>query len=219
MICFFILLGFGCTQQYCPAGLLPVPESDPSYCIMQYEAVVRDDRAYSEKGALPSSLVSFRKAAQICENTPVLDRSGRTVGHMRLASLAEWQDAGDGVVGPGGTLYPWGEKPDSSRCVLQGRKVYEQHLPSGSMTQCCSVFGVCDQIGNLWEWVDGGSLISIEAWFQARERDGLSVEVSNDRFVYSKSVWNRFFLISSNFEGGRLVEMLTDSLRFKPSVL
>ena len=149
----------------CGFGLVPVPAENPLFCMMPYEAQLIDrDPPYSisQKGALPSTNISFLKATEACENTDVLDSSGTIRGKMRLATLQNWKDAGDGVIGEGGSAFPWGERYDG-RCIMDEMSrplQYKTHLPSGSAPTCKSEAGVYDQIGNLWEWVDTGQVAS-----------------------------------------------------------
>ena len=149
----------------CGFGLVPIPLKQPIFCIMPFEAQLIDrDPPYSisQQGALPSTNVSFLKAIEACENTDVFDSSGEVHGKMRIATLQHWKDAGDGVIGDGGSAFPWGEQYDG-RCIMDEEHrppQYQTHLPSGSAPTCKSDAGVYDQIGNLWEWVDTGQVAS-----------------------------------------------------------
>jgi len=162
----------------------PVPAVDPAYCIHTWEvtfsgsmgdldqwregAVATEGVVASEQGVLPSVGASFSQAELACANTRAVDADGVDHGAMWLATAAEWQDAGDGVVGAGGTVYPWGDTWDASMCVTtddDGIPVWSGTQATGSLETCRSSFGVYDQIGNVWEWVDSGVAIDVEAWF------------------------------------------------------
>ena len=129
----------------CPNGLVPVPTNDPSFCIQPYEAKIDADKTVSSvKGQIPDINVSLTKARESCTNTKIDGTE------LRLINYQEWLLAG------GDSEYPWGEK-DDTRCVLDTPKTYRKWTkvqPSGSMERCVSEYGVYDQIGNAWEWVD-----------------------------------------------------------------
>jgi hypothetical protein len=101
---------------------------------------------------------------RICEN----------VG-KRLPEAHEWEDAGDGVVGQGGRMFPYGNTWDAHVCV-SGSEGFTEAQPSGSKPRCVSPFGVYDQVGNLWEWTIGAGRIDVQGWLEKnnmREVDGL----------------------------------------------
>jgi hypothetical protein len=96
--------------------------------------------------------------------------SGVAYGYKRLATSQEWEDAGDGVIGPGGSDWPWGDEADDSRCVLSRDEAdpeFNYLQPTGSQSRCVSAWGVYDQIGNAWEWTDSQVSISIATWSAA----------------------------------------------------
>ena len=163
----------------CPVGLVPVPSAEPAFCIMAYEAHVPESGfgALSQAGLLPSINVSLTQASDRCAETPITVQ-GDIVGHLRLASFQEWQDAGDGILGAGGTLYPWGDEPHSDQCIMGSG--YESFQASGAATDCYSVFGVFDQIGNIWEWVATDAEASVSAWTSAQAERGLATQVVNE---------------------------------------
>ena len=107
---------------------------------------------------------------------------------MRLATLSHWQDAGDGVIGAGGWLYPWGDDPSGGICALdkfQGRS-WNGVQKIGSQESCVSVFGVYDQLGNLWEWVDVERKADPEQWLAALRKDGWMVEIKDSQIMITK---------------------------------
>ena len=121
-----------------------------SYLIAKYEASRPDasatsvgsdnSKACSRAGVLPWEDVSWNDAEAACE------ASGG-----RLCNANEWEDACDGVLGDGGSYYPYGDLFDGGICNGSNTLNYEA-VPTGSMTECVSSFGVFDLSGNLWEW-------------------------------------------------------------------
>lgn len=161
--------------QRCPPEMAPVTDGDGAvrFCIDRWESVVDGDlgsanqyeedarvttaSARSAAGELPNTGVTFDQARLVCANTSVLDADGVKVGNKRLVRSDEWEDAGDGVWGEGGALYPYGNTWMEGVCNVpdtSGQPTQESELPAGSMPECVSAFGVYDLIGNLWEWTD-----------------------------------------------------------------
>lgn len=166
----------------CPAGLVPIPPYEPEYCFMLAEAKIPDSGygAVSQLGNYPSVNVSLLNAKKQCEETPVF-QEGEIIGHMRLAHISEWRDAGDGAIGSGGTLFPWGDSLHVDQCVMGPE--YDDFVASGTKDSCHSVFGVYDQIGNLWEWASTDAEASIEHWLAERGADGLNFSILNERLI------------------------------------
>ena len=151
----------------CPAGMVPILNAAaPVYCIDAYEERAsgepgRVDQGagwpdgstlavpLSEAGAEPTVGFSWYQAASACRN------AGK-----HLCTVAEWEDACDGRLGPGGRDFPWGGYPDpAARCFTQatsGEARVHRAQPSGSAPDCRNEAGVFDQIGNVWEWADPG---------------------------------------------------------------
>ena len=164
------------TGLVCVAGTVPIPTENPQYCIMECEANILDHQAISMVGEYPASNVSFYVAKEVCRNTWVAEAET----FMRLATFEEWLDAGDGVYGEGGSIYPWGDSIHNGACVLSdGNTSWDEWQVCGSLPSCQSRFGVWDQIGNLWEWVDTGNTVDIDHWFAAREADGINVDIQD----------------------------------------
>lgn len=167
----------------CPDGMSPIPTEAPAYCISTYEVTVVDGMATSQAGVMSTVGVTFFEAADICAATPVNDASGQLLGYQRIATLQEWEDAGDGVLGEGGTAYPWGDTFDESKCATQdagGVQVLDDAVPNGSYPDCVSDFGVYDQIGNEWEWSDPGVAVDEAGFITARAEEGLLLRVESD---------------------------------------
>ena len=159
----------------CMSGMVPVPEIEAQYCIMQCEAAFYEEQALSIQGVFPASNISFYRAKELCQNTPV-----SAGGYMRLPSYFEWLDAADGVYGEGGGGYPWGDSLHSGECVLPSSEVeWSAFQACGSLETCVSPYGVWDQLGNLWEWVDSGNNINVSQWFDARASEGRSLVIED----------------------------------------
>lgn len=130
----------------CPGGTVAVTSDEETvYCIDQYEESVSDGRYFSLKGKKPAELVTWNRVKDICQ-----DKGGW------LCTSAQWEDACDGQVGPGGTRYPYGDTFVQGRCATKtGQDRNLSHsLPTGSLKGCVSAFGVYDMVGNVWEWAD-----------------------------------------------------------------
>lgn len=158
----------------CPDDTVPVPGDAPVVCVDVYEASLAPDGTTlrSVPGVEPLVGVSFVDAQALCAATPAL-LDGEVVGQRRLVGLQEWRDAADGTWGDGGLRYPTGEAwPEDLCAVLDagGEPTTSDLVPTGSLPDCRSPFGVHDQLGNAWEWVDPGVSIDI-ALFVARQAE------------------------------------------------
>lgn len=167
----------------CPDGMVLVPAT-PAYCIDAYEVQVdADGTAHARAGVVPTEGRSYDEAAAACRRTPAVDASGMTYGTKRLASTREWEDAADGVVGAGGTRWPYGDAYVEGACATlaaDGSQPVQQTAASGSYPACVSVFGMFDAIGNLWEWVDPGMEVDVPAALEARAREGYALRADDD---------------------------------------
>ncbi len=166
----------------CSAGMVPVPADAPIYCIDAFE--VSGDGSYqSVAGALPTMAITFLGARAACEATPVLSNTGEVVGYKHLATDTEWEDAGDGLVGAGGQRFPYGNAAEDGVCLLPdslGVPLFDELQLTGSAPGCVSPFGVYDQIGNAWEWVDPQEDSDRDAWFARAHAEGHGIEVAAD---------------------------------------
>ena len=167
-------MGIGCGSNgilstECPEGLASVPHENPAFCVQPFEAkIIEDGTAVSQQGQTPDIHVSFVEAHEACQKTMV---DGEPLG---LINHTEWKKAG------GGGTYPWGESHEA-RCILDSAKTHgtwSTVQPSGSMEECVSEYGVYDQIGNAWEWVDLEQTAAREDWMNYVEKRGHTVEVS-----------------------------------------
>ena len=98
-------------------------------------------------GGHPVVLVTREDALDYCRW--LSEAIGRAV---RLPTEAEWEKAARG--GLEGRRYPWGDEIDSSRGnFLEDPTAKRQRgtRPSGSYPS--NAFGLCDVVGNVWEWV------------------------------------------------------------------
>lgn len=160
----------------CPEAMAAVMDGDDvAFCIDKWEVVARGhfgDRdqvspgtqrslglAISASGQVPTVNLSWGQARAFCQATG-----------KRLPTSDEWVDAADGIVGPGGTAYPYGDTfdPDACACLApDGAPLYDQAQPTGSLPGCESPFGTFDQSGNVFEWTDPGLSFDHDAWFAA----------------------------------------------------
>jgi hypothetical protein len=93
-------------------------------------------------GVKPSAYITFYQAEKACEN------SGK-----HLCTIQEWYTA---CAGPNGLEFPYGDAYSANACNTSSDGI----LPTGSLQQCASDFGVFDMAGNVYEWVydDGRAL-------------------------------------------------------------
>ncbi len=126
--------------------------------------------ALSKAGVAPS-MITYSQAWRACEN----------VG-KRLITTSEWEDAADGVVGPGGSAFPYGSEFDPTACATTAEQSFQQYTEvqlTGSKPGCVSEFGAYDLIGNAWEWTASEDRLDIEGWLAANPSysvvDGLLV--------------------------------------------
>ncbi len=167
----------------CPDGMSLVGEGRPgSYCFSTFENVLdgASGRASSTPGVIPSYPVSIDEAAVACAATPVLDDAGNEVGRMRLPTSLEWEDAADGVIGPGGHRYGYGDTFVEGACATMtatGTQVLDAAMPTQSFPDCVSAWGIYDLIGNLWEWADTGMRVDIAAAIDGFHAAGVELEV------------------------------------------
>ena len=204
--------GSGPAARHCPDDMVPVPAESPEFCIDRYEASESSDRSVlqSVAGVEPLTGVSFLDARALCENTPVVI-DGETVGWRRMATLREWRDAADGVVGEGGATYPTGETWPEDDCAVmtaEEEQVYATLQPTGSFPDCVSPFGTYDQLGNAWEWADPQLDASIGD-FLARTADNgveLSVDDAGQMTWVSGSTDNLYFVVPGLFAEVRVDE-------------
>ena len=198
----------------CPVGMVGVPATNPEYCIDTYEVIVADGVAASVAGALPTENISYDDAVTACAATPVLDGSGAVLGYKHMATSQEWEDAGDGVPGEGGTAFPYGDDWVDGACAaldLDGTQQYTEEQPAGTFPDCVSGFGTYDQVGNLHEWMDPGLTTNSAAAVARFAKLGVTLTEGTDGGLYGEGSLNHLILqviaalpgnVSS--QGGRL---------------
>ena len=155
----------------CLDGFVPIPTDSPMYCIMECEALITNIGPVSQMGEIPSSNISYYQAQEYCAS----------ITHtrpIRLPTIEEWKDAGDGVIGLGGSSYPWGDDFHAGECILPYENItWDSPQTCGYLDTCSSIFGVYDQIGNLWEWVDSEIYVDIAAWMMNQQNQGYSFSI------------------------------------------
>jgi formylglycine-generating enzyme required for sulfatase activity len=118
------------------AGYAPPPADAPHFL----EACRRPSATPDQ----PATSVSLDDARAYCESL------GR-----RLPHDWEWQLAAQGPVNDG-RLYPWGNGPMFGRVPLVDTS-REPRVPDSVHAHCPrsqSPYGVCDMVGNVWQWTD-----------------------------------------------------------------
>jgi formylglycine-generating enzyme required for sulfatase activity len=109
--------------------------------------VWRDRMPPPGRSGHPVVLVRYDDAVAYCRW--LSESLGREV---RLPTEAEWEKAARG--GAAGQRYPWGEEMDPSRCnFLVDAKAKRDCGTRPAGTYPPNAFGLCDMVGNVWEWV------------------------------------------------------------------
>ncbi len=101
----------------------------------QWRSVMGSAPAWNRYGDdHPVVCVSWDDAHSFCQKTG-----------LGLPTEAQWEYA---ARGPRGSVYPWGNQWDQSRC----QSGTEQHVPVGSFPSGASWCGALDMAGSEWEW-------------------------------------------------------------------
>jgi len=99
------------------------------------------------RGNHPVVLVTYDDAVAYCAWLSIALRRP-----VRLPTEAEWEKAARG--GAEGTKYPWGNEIDPSQCnYLSDPSAKKQRGTKPTGTFPPNPFGLCDVIGNVWEWI------------------------------------------------------------------
>ena len=127
--------------------LVTAGEHEEMFREMAAPYVWNDNQPPPGQSAHPVVLVRFDDAVAYCAwLSDAIER------RVRLPTEAEWERAARG--GVDGQRYPWGEDVDQSRCsflVDAASKHQRGTRPTG--TYAPNAYGLCDVIGNVWEWV------------------------------------------------------------------
>lgn len=151
----------------CPAGFVEAQGVGGSFCISAYEMTMTEGQlGNKDQGAgfpdgstriealvsasgLRPTMTSWYQAYAACE----------TQG-WSLCTSEQWEDACDGLPGPGGKIYPSvdGEFVPGRCSIGDHRSNLSMPLTlTGEMPGCRTESGIFDMQGNLWEWVDSGA--------------------------------------------------------------
>jgi hypothetical protein len=154
-----------------------------SVCLDRYEATVfgqlggpdaflgdqpGNPTAQSLQGVDPLTAITFSQAWVACE-----------AAGKRLPTGLEFEDGVDGVLGAGGSAYPYGEVFDETACATTNADNSQQYTsvqPTGSLSRCVSTWGAFDLIGNVWEWTVAEGRMDPTAWLAngvLTEQEGL----------------------------------------------
>jgi formylglycine-generating enzyme len=129
---------------------LPAIASGPLEAVFRDLAapyVWRDGRPPPGHANHPVVLVRYDDAVAYCAWS-----SEATRRIVRLPTEAEWEKAARG--GAEGQRYPWGDEFDPARCsYLSDASAKRQRGTRPTGTYPPNAYGICDMIGNVWEWV------------------------------------------------------------------
>lgn len=108
-------------------------------------------------------------------------RSERDKVNYRLPTEIEWEYAARN--GSENNLYPWGDKWEEGRAVINREFVFE---PVTSKQNGANRWGVLGLIGNVWEWTDSEPKSYPGAERQLEVKDGNTYRVVRGAFALSK---------------------------------
>src|SRR5579864_4218634 len=127
--------------------LITTPDHEEMFREMAAPYVWHGSQPPHGQGTHPVVLVRHDDAVAYC--AWLSDAIQRRV---RLPTEAEWERATRG--GVDGHRYPWGDDIDPSRCnYLADPSVKRQRGTRPTGTYAPNAYGLCDVIGNVWEWV------------------------------------------------------------------
>lgn len=182
------------TNTSCPEGMVEVTASSQGFCIDAYENSYSSSCPYPEPHSIEEAKVNAD--ARNCTTaslagTPVAAYATYQFAETmcakrgaRLPNAGEWHEAAIGT-------------PDTDACNTSGRRA-----ASGAYSECRSLYGVYDMVGNVWEWVAGdvtdgtydGTKLASEGYVQAVDTRGLPTESSesanpqyNSDYTWSES--------------------------------
>jgi len=130
-------------------GLPLIAAGAPDAAFKEFAApyVWPDGEPPAGRGNHPVVLVRYDDAVAYCAWL-----SAETGRHVRLPTEAEWEKAARG--GAEGAKFPWGDSLDPSHgnyLAEPAAKRQRGTRPTG--TYPANAYGLCDVIGNVWEWI------------------------------------------------------------------
>jgi hypothetical protein len=99
------------------------------------------------KDTHPRTNICWYEAAAFCQWL-----SYKTGWTVKLPTEQQWQRAGQGDTS---WRYPWGSRFDQSQCNTKETDA-KGTTPVNQYPKGASPFGVCDMLGNVWEWCSNG---------------------------------------------------------------